>query len=81
MQNSETGGTRVWPGTHLNEHLMIIEKEGFVDMIDPLLKIGDALIFDGLLPHCGLENKSKKDRYFFYLSFSSKHDHNTDLTL
>jgi hypothetical protein len=79
-QNQLTGGTRVWPGSHRDIEFPLTE-QGQLDMIEPLLKTGDALIFDGLLSHCGLENKDlRDDRYFFYLAFSSRHDPNTDAT-
>jgi ectoine hydroxylase-related dioxygenase (phytanoyl-CoA dioxygenase family) len=81
VQDEETGGTRIWPKSHRNYHNGISPTEGYVDMVEPLLNVGDALVFDGLLSHCGLENKSKdRDRYFFYLAFSSRHDPNTDST-
>lgn len=81
VQDEETGGTRVWPKSHRDYHRGIRPSEGYVDMVEPLLNVGDALVFDGLLSHCGLENKSKdRDRYFFYLAVSTRHDPNTDST-
>jgi len=80
-QDKETGGTRVWPKSHASYDSKISGDKGFIDMIEPKIKVGDALIFDGLLSHCGTENKSKdRQRYFFYLAFSSRHDPNTDAT-
>jgi ectoine hydroxylase-related dioxygenase (phytanoyl-CoA dioxygenase family) len=80
-QDDETGGTRLWPKSHRDFNMVLGLKDGFVDMVRPRIDVGDALIFDGLLSHCGMENVSKsRDRYFFYLAFSSRHDPNTDVT-
>ena len=81
-QTIETGGTRVWPRSHLNSSMEVSQDTGFIDMLSPKLKVGDALFFDGLLAHCGLENTSEiLERYFFYLAFSTKFDENTSVTM
>ena len=85
VQDKATGGTRVWPGTHRLRDAFVGDSN-YVDCIEPLLKVGDALIFDGLLSHCGMENLSgivdsaPRDRYFYYAAFSSIHDPNTEVT-
>lgn len=85
VQDKVTGGTRVWPGTHRLKDAFVGETN-FVDCIEPLLRVGDALVFDGLLSHCGMENLSgivdslPRDRYFYYAAFSSIHDPNTEVT-
>mmetsp|Transcript_14865 Transcript_14865/g.24198 ORF Transcript_14865/g.24198 Transcript_14865/m.24198 type:complete len:427 (+) Transcript_14865:194-1474(+) len=78
-QDARTGGTRVWPKSHRGAEN--IDWADSIDMIGPKLNVGDALVFDGLLTHCGMANKSKKkDRYFYYAAFASGHDPNTDVT-
>jgi ectoine hydroxylase-related dioxygenase (phytanoyl-CoA dioxygenase family) len=84
--SAQQGGTRVWPRTHLDETREIVPERGYIDTIEPLLNVGDALVFDGLLCHCGMENLSgliddfPRDRFFYYAAFSSTHDPNTDVT-
>lgn len=84
-QDKIVGGTRVWPGTHRLPNSNIND-EDYVDCIHPVLSVGDALLFDGLLSHCGLENSSgildenPRDRYFYYSAFASIHDPNTEVT-
>jgi len=78
-QTAFTGGTRVWPQTHRMNH-GTIDWDFYADMIEPLLKPGDAIAFDGLLTHCGMRNSSDTDRYFYYAAFSDTHDPNTDVT-
>jgi hypothetical protein len=80
-QTSETGSTRIWPGTHkIREMSPEQEKTQWTDTYD-MLEIGDALIFDGLLAHCGLENRSRdQERYFYYCAFSRFHDDNVEVT-
>mmetsp|Transcript_6082 Transcript_6082/g.7315 ORF Transcript_6082/g.7315 Transcript_6082/m.7315 type:complete len:163 (-) Transcript_6082:97-585(-) len=86
LQDRATGGTRVWPRTHRVKDAYVGHNEDYVDAVHPLLKVGDALIFDGLLSHCGMENRSgivgdkARDRYFYYGAFASGHDPNTDVT-
>ena len=90
---AETGGTRVWPHSHsdfewplLNEAAVgnppdaQVKKGQFVDIVSPLLDVGDALVFDGLLSHCGMANRSHADRFFYYAAFCTGHDPNTDVT-
>eukprot|EP00924_Labyrinthula_sp_SR-Ha-C_P013587 snap_masked-scaffold_5-processed-gene-7.18-mRNA-1 protein AED:1.00 eAED:1.00 QI:0/-1/0/0/-1/1/1/0/301 len=81
-QTTMTGGTRVWPRSHLNwREQNIDEEKGFLDCISPLLNVGDCLLFDGFLAHCGMENKStRKDRYFYYGAYTNSHDPNTEVT-
>jgi hypothetical protein len=60
-----------------------------VDCSGDVVSVGDALIFDGLLLHCGLENRyevtSKNPkfyggRYFYYAAFSRSQDPNVSAT-
>lgn len=70
----------MWPGTHVDEEADLSGVSP-VDVISPLIEMGDALVFDGLLSHCGMENVSREeDRFIFYAAFSSLHDPNTDVT-
>lgn len=75
-QDEHTGMTQLWPKSH---HACAGEDD---EPICPALAVGDALVFDGLLHHLGTENATKdRDRYFFYLAYSSKRtDPNTQLT-
>jgi len=85
VQDKVTGGTRVWPRSHRDKNADV-SSTNYIDTIEPLLKIGDALVFDGLLSHCGMENNSgildgvPRDRYFYYGAFATGHDPNTDVT-
>lgn len=80
-QTAETGGTRVWPGSHRSFNYTILnDPTKYVDTVSPLVEVGDALVFDGLLSHCGMANRSHEDRFFFYSSFSKGHDPNVDVT-
>ncbi|GBG24124.1 Dioxygenase andA [Hondaea fermentalgiana] len=79
VQDEETGGTRVWPKSHRRIDALEWDKD-FVDMVEPRLKRGDALVFDGLLSHLGMRNISTRNRYFYYAAFSNCHDPNTDVT-
>jgi hypothetical protein len=79
-QDAQTGGTRVWPRTHRFRE-QAEQWEHFVDMSEPTLCTGDALVFDGLLTHLGQANVSlDRDRYFYYAAFAAGHDANTDVT-
>jgi len=80
FQDVDTGGTRIWPRSHHVSEFTDWKKS--VDVVEPMLSIGDALVFDGLLVHCGMGNTStsKSDRYFYYAAFSSSHDPNTEVT-
>ena len=64
----ECGGTRLWPRSHKSALFEATHenKASYVDAVSPFVESGDALIFDGLLAHCGLENQSSSDRFFFY---------------
>eukprot|EP00512_Aurantiochytrium_limacinum_P002224 CAMPEP_0171496704 /NCGR_PEP_ID=MMETSP0958-20121227/6854_1 /TAXON_ID=87120 /ORGANISM="Aurantiochytrium limacinum, Strain ATCCMYA-1381" /LENGTH=842 /DNA_ID=CAMNT_0012030845 /DNA_START=294 /DNA_END=2822 /DNA_ORIENTATION=- len=77
-QTKDTGGTRVWPRSH--RHSAPPDWDSFIDMVEPILKRGDALIFDGLLSHFGQRNISKENRFFYYAAFANCHDPNTDVT-
>lgn len=78
-QTKKTGGTRLFPQSHLSKDFDPNTKDYF-DCVSPAVKKGDCVIFDGLLMHCGMENKSNKDRYFYYAAFCKGHDYNTDVT-
>ena len=54
----ETGGTRVYPGTHRDINLGAKVNGGTVEHVENPQKAGDALVFDGLLQHHGTENVS-----------------------
>ncbi len=85
-----SGCTRIWPGSHTRPQP---PGDRFLDCSADLVGVGDALIFDGLLLHLGLENRHspscwtfpaasdcKKNRYFYYASFSDRRDTNVDVT-
>ena len=57
-QDLETGGTRVYPGTHRDINLGAKVNGGTVEHVENPQKAGDALVFDGLLQHHGTENVS-----------------------
>lgn len=87
VQDRHTGGTRVWPRTHRVKDPNVGDDNAYIDCIEPILCVGDALLFDGLLCHLGLENTSgldnqsaPRDRYFYYAAFASGHDPNTEVT-
>ena len=91
-----TGCTRIWPDTHIEPKTWAYAHDPSSRFIDTygssFAKAGDAIVFDGLLLHCGLENRSDSegvgkiaegvspDRYFYYAAFSSIHDPNTEVT-
>ena len=54
----ETGGTRVYPGTHRDINLGAKVNGGTIEHVENPQKAGDALVFDGLLQHHGTENVS-----------------------
>lgn len=74
-QDKRTGMTELWPKTH---RLPMSSKSG----ICPAVRIGDALVFDGMLSHLGTANQTHdRERYFFYMAYSTKkRDPNTELT-
>jgi hypothetical protein len=55
-QDLETGGTRVYPGTHRDVNLGAKVNGGTIEGVENPQKAGDALVFDGLLHHHGTEN-------------------------
>lgn len=82
--DEHTGGTRLYPGTHRCE-------DAVTDTIEPVslvLNAGDALVFDGLLLHCGMPNLSGSpghgaptERYMYYTAMSTNRvDENTRVT-
>mmetsp|Transcript_21635 Transcript_21635/g.38203 ORF Transcript_21635/g.38203 Transcript_21635/m.38203 type:complete len:500 (+) Transcript_21635:69-1568(+) len=78
-QDEKTGGTRIWPGSHRDAEQN--DWNNYVDLIEPLIAEGDALIFDGLLTHQGMANISKdQSRYFYYAAYANGHDPNTEVT-
>lgn len=78
-QTSSTGGTRLFPKSHKKKGFDP-ETAEFIDCVSPMVEKGDCIIFDGQLMHCGMENNSKEDRYFYYSAFCKGHDFNTDAT-
>jgi len=78
--SKRTGSTRVWPRTHRNRALGASAlARDYADTHD--VAVGDALVFDGLLAHCGLENVSEQiSRYFYYAAWSAEADPNTEVT-
>ena len=64
--DSETGTTRVWPGSHRlsGEDLHSVEPE------DPLVRRGSALLMDYRLHHGGLANRSARPRPILSLVFT-----------
>ena len=76
------GGTRLWPGSHRDADFTPTHDDAasWVDATAPLIELGDVLVFDGLLAHCGMENASAAERYFCYVAFSAAHDPNVDVT-
>lgn len=63
---TETGCTRVWPGSHRIGG----EEAGLaVGSLDPEVKVGSVLITDGRVLHRGAANRSDRLRPLFYLTF------------
>ena len=82
-QTKETGGTRLYPGTHLDSTARIEGDGGLIKGVEDPQSAGDAIVFDGLLQHCGTANVSFSppiDRYFFYAAFCRGRDANVDVT-
>jgi hypothetical protein len=63
---TETGCTRVWPGSH---HIAGREEGLAVGSLDPEVKVGSVLITDGRILHRGAANRSDRLRPLFYLTF------------
>lgn len=63
---TETGCTRVWPGSH---HIGGLEEGLAVGSLDPEVRVGSVLLSDGRLLHRGAENRSGRVRPLFYLTF------------
>ena len=63
---TETGCTRVWPGTH---RIAGLEQGLAVGSIDPEVRVGSVLLTDGRLLHRGAENLSNRVRPLFYLQY------------
>ena len=82
-QDKFTGGTRIYPGTHLDSTALTVDDGGLIPGIEDPQMAGDALIFDGLLQHCGTPNVSDSpvvDRYFYYAAVCRGKDPNTEVT-
>ena len=80
-QNLETGGTRVYPGTHRDARLQPLFEGGTVHHVENPQKAGTALVFDGLLQHHGTANVTADfDRYFYYMAICIGADPNTEVT-
>lgn len=63
---SETGCTRVWPGSHR----IAGREEGLaVGSLDPEVHVGSVLITDGRVLHRGAANRSDRLRPLFYATF------------
>lgn len=63
---TETGCTRVWPGSH---RIAGLEEGLAVGSLDPEVRVGSVLLSDGRLLHRGAENRSGRVRPLFYLQF------------
>ena len=82
--NKHTGGTKLYPGSHRD--VSIEPDESKATHLD--LNPGDALVFDGLLLHCGMPNLSgttghgeEQDRFLYYTAISTDRvDANTQVT-
>lgn len=82
--NKHTGGTKLYPGSHRD--VSIEPDESKATHLD--LNPGDALVFDGLLLHCGMPNLSgttghgeERDRFLYYTAISTDRvDANTQVT-
>ena len=80
-QDLQTGGTRVYPGTHRDARLAPLHEGGTVRPVEQPQKAGTALVFDGLLQHHGTANVTKDfDRYFYYMAICIGADPNTEVT-
>ncbi|MCP4046983.1 MAG: phytanoyl-CoA dioxygenase family protein [Gammaproteobacteria bacterium] len=63
--NAANGTTRMWPGSHL-----VTEKQAFqMSYIDPVVDIGDCILMDYRLLHCGTANNSGNVRPLLYLTY------------
>ena len=64
------------------EDLLAMERDGRA--VQPQLQVGDVLIFDGLLVHRGMENRTEGElcdgRFFYYTVLALTGDANTDVT-
>lgn len=82
--NEHTGGTKLYPGSHRD--FLTEPDESKATHLD--LNPGDALVFDGLLLHCGMPNLSgrfghgeEQDRFLYYTAISTDRvDANTEVT-
>ena len=63
---TETGCTRVWPGSH---HIAGLEHGLALGSLDPEVRVGSVLLTDGRLLHRGAQNLSNRVRPLFYLQF------------
>ena len=80
-QDLQTGGTRLYPGTHRDARLQPLFEGGTVRAFEKPQKAGVALVFDGLLQHHGTANTTSDfDRYFYYMAISTGVDPNTEVT-
>lgn len=64
--NGMTGSTRFYPGTHRVPR----EKARLMPFVDPDVPIGSCVIWDYLLYHGGLPNRSEVARPIMYFSYS-----------
>src|SRR3546814_12590473 len=55
----ENGGTRLWPGSHLDPDIPGMDED---EAIVPRLSPGDALLFPGSTPHGGGGNVTRAPR-------------------
>jgi hypothetical protein len=82
--NASTGGTKLYPGSHRDKSIEPDESKSTHLDLNP----GDALVFDGLLLHCGMPNLSgtpghgdEQDRFLYYTAISTDRiDANTQVT-
>lgn len=62
----ENGGTRLWPGSHLDPDVMVLPED---EAIVPQVKSGDALLFLGSTLHGGGGNRSAMARRGVIVSY------------
>jgi len=80
-QDLETGGTRVYPGTHRDAKLGAKTNGGTIEGVENPQKAGDALVFDGLLQHHGTENVTGQKKKIATCNDSNGNSENTDVYL
>jgi hypothetical protein len=64
--NTETGSTRVWPGTH---RVVDLEQAQRMPSESPDVPFGSILMTDSRVVHCGSPNRSNRVRPLLYTSY------------